>query len=407
MTINVTEMRGRRNQLCANAKKLLDETKDKSWSAENQTQYDNLTNEISAIDGQLQRHQQMLDLEADTKFSNVEKIDFDKKDPKNQLRAITDKWLRGGDTAVNAEEWSVVNAAIKNTMSVGTGSQGGYTVPSEITSKYIDSLKGYQGVRQVAQNLRTGDGKPLSYPTTDGTSEVGELIAENTTATAADPTFGTVAVNVFKYSSKIIAVPFELLQDTVIDIEGMIRNRIRDRIGRINNQHFTTGTGTGQPNGLVTASSVGKTGVTGQTTSVIYDDLVDLIDSLDYAYLGPQCKWMFAQSTRKVIRKIKDTTGRPIWAPGEGNMIDGFQETLLGFGIQLNNDVATMAANAKSIAFGDFSKYIVRDAMDMMLFRFTDSAYAKLGQVGFLAWMRAGGNLPDVGAIKLYQNSAT
>ena len=42
------------------------------------------------------------------------------------------------------------------------------------------------------------------------------------------------------------------------------------------------------------------------------------------------------------------------------------------------------------------------------MFRFTDSAYAKNGQVGFLAWLRSGGNLVDVGgAVKYYANSAS
>jgi len=45
--------------------------------------------------------------------------------------------------------------------------------------------------------------------------------------------------------------------------------------------------------------------------------------------------------------------------------------------------------------------------MQLTLFRFDDSAFAKKGQVGFLAWMRAGGNLVDVSALKLYQHSAT
>jgi len=61
----------------------------------------------------------------------------------------------------------------------------------------------------------------------------------------------------------------------------------------------------------------------------------------------------------------------------------------------------------ESILFGDYSKYIIRDVMAATLFRFTDSAYAKLGQVGFLMWMRSGGNLVDTAAVKYYQNSAT
>ena len=74
----------------------------------------------------------------------------------------------------------------------------------------------------------------------------------------------------------------------------------------------------------------------------------------------------------------------------------------------INNDVATMAASAKSILFGDFSYYYIRDVMQAELFRFTDSAYAKLGQVGYLAWMRTGGNLLDVGGcVKHYINAAS
>jgi HK97 family phage major capsid protein len=81
---------------------------------------------------------------------------------------------------------------------------------------------------------------------------------------------------------------------------------------------------------------------------------------------------------------------------------------LLGYPITINQDVASMAASATSILFGDFSFYTIRDAMAVEMFRFTDSAYTKLGQVGFLAWMRSGGNLIDVGgAVKLFVNAAS
>ena len=81
-------------------------------------------------------------------------------------------------------------------------------------------------------------------------------------------------------------------------------------------------------------------------------------------------------------------------------IIDGFEAIV-------NNDMASMAASAKSILFGDFSKYVVRDVMQISLFRMDDSFYTKKGQVGFLAVLRSGGNLVDVNAVKYYQNSAT
>jgi len=83
-------------------------------------------------------------------------------------------------------------------------------------------------------------------------------------------------------------------------------------------------------------------------------------------------------------------------------------DTILGYPVTINQDIPVMAADAKSVLFGDFSRYYVRDVLQNTMHRFEDSAYAKLGQVGFLAWARSGGNLIDVGgAIKYYQNSAT
>src|SRR5205085_2867253 len=114
------------------------------------------------------------------------------------------------------------------------------------------------------------------------------------------------------FGSKTITVPIELLQDTTIDIVALIKKRVRQRIGRIANVKFTVGSGTGEPLGIVPASSVGKTGITGQTLTITYDDLVDLVDSLDVAYQNEKCGFMTSQTLRRVLRKIKDTAGRTI-----------------------------------------------------------------------------------------------
>ena len=188
-----------------------------------------------------------------------------------------------------------------------------------------------------------------------------------------------------------------------------MRRRIVERIGRSDNQHFTTGSGTGQPRGSVTAAAAGKVGTTGQTLTVTYDDLVDLLESVDEAYqLGGNTKFMFNQTVRGLLRKLKDTAGRPIWTPGyEAGITAGAPDLLLGKAVALNNDMPVPAANAKSIIYGDLKKYIIRDAMAVSLMRFDDSVYASKGQVGFLAFMRSGGNLMDTAAVKYYQNSAT
>ena len=307
---------------------------------------------------------------------------------------------------------------VRNTMSTTTGSQGGLSVSPIVASDYVNLLKGYGWMRQVATQRTTENGSDIGFPTSDGTTEVGELVTQNTTATALDPSFASVPIPTYKFSSKVFTVPMELLQDAQIDIVAYFTQRSRDRIGRIQNTKFTLGTGTGEPTGVVTAAGAGKVGTTGQTTTVLYDDLVDLVESVDENHLGmpdtqtgnPSFKpgFMVSQSARKMLRKLKDTAGRPIWTPGStdtnGNITPA---QMLDYPVYINNDMAAPVANAKSILFGNLASYLIRDAMDLTLFRFDDSAYTKFGQVAFLAWSRSGGNLLDSGAVKYYQQSAT
>ncbi|MBS0427600.1 MAG: phage major capsid protein [Proteobacteria bacterium] len=413
--MSIQALRERLNDLNKQAKNQLAEKGDVTWSKDDQVKFDALMDEAERLQSQIEATQKVLDREAQDSFRDVKRAD--PSNPANAAREGLEIFLRKSAREMSAED----AVKVRNTMSTTTGSEGGYTVQTLVASEFIDLLKAYGFMRAVADHISTSNGADLSYPATDGTAEVGELVVQNAAAALADIVFGTRALNVFKFGSKIITVPIELLQDTNIDIVSLIQRRMRDRIGRAQNAFFTTGTGTAQPMGLVTAASVGKTGTTGQTTTVIYDDLVDLIDSLDAAYLdnppstpempGIRPGWMFSQAMRKVVRKLKDTAGRPLWTPsydaGLGGAKSNTPDELLGYPVYINNDMAAPAANAKSMAFGNLHKYMIRDAMDITMFRFDDSAFMSKGQVGFLAWARAGGNLMDVNSVKLYQHSAT
>ena len=87
-------------------------------------------------------------------------------------------------------------------------------------------------MRSAAQVIMTGMGNTIQFPTSDGTSETGEIIGQNTTATAADIVFGAVTVPVYKFSSRIVAIPLELLQDSMVDVESFTNKRLATRIGR-------------------------------------------------------------------------------------------------------------------------------------------------------------------------------
>ena len=357
-------------------------------------QLDALEVEIGALDESIARHEKALAMEADRLTAAPAE------ERGASASALYDKWLRNGPQALTPEEW----ASVRNAMSAGTDSQGGYTVPTEVSGTIIEALKAFGGMRSVATVISTTSGVPMSMPTSDGTTEEGEILGENTQAAALDPSFGSVDLVVYKYSSKSVAVPIELLQDSNADIEAFINARLITRLGRITYRHFTVGTGTSQPSGVLSGATLGATGAAAQLDSVTYDDLVELEHSVDPAYReGGNCAFMFADATLKAIKKLKDGQGRPLWLPG----IDVKEPaSILGYRYVVNQSVPVMAKSAKSVLFGDFSKYIIRDAMGITMRRFDDSAFAMKGQVGFLAFMRSGGVLTDASAVKFFQHAA-
>lgn len=403
---SIQALREQKQELARQARAQLADKGDRTWTKEDQGIFDKRSDEIEAIENEIAAVERVMALETEKDHKDVDQF---RRNPENRAeaegRAAFAKLVRHGPSALTSEELQKV----RNVTSTGTGSQGGYTVQTDVAKELIDALKAYGGMRGVAQSITTSQGNPLGYPTSDGTTEEGEWVAENAQASAGDPSFGTVGLNAFKASTKIITIPFELLQDSSIDIIAMVSKRQRDRLGRTMNKGFTIGTGVGQPTGFVTAASVGKAGATGTSTAPTWEDLVDLQESIDQAYKDAgTCRFMMHQQTRKAVRKLKDGAGRPIWAESyELGIKSGIPAQLLGEDVAINNDMAQPGANAKSIGYGDFSKYMIRDVLDLILFRFEDSAFASKGQVGFLGWARAGGNLLDPNGIKLFQHSAT
>lgn len=386
---------------------------DKRIEAADAARLDELLASIEAIDAEIQREQRLAALEGQSEAA-LRNAATRTPGQHNAATGALRAYLTGGMQALNeaqrAELHARVTPDIRAAMSTGTSAEGGYTVAAEYARTLEEAMRAYSGMMEASTILNTATGAAMNFPTADATAETGEIVGENTAATTGETTFGNTSLAVYKYSSKKIALPFELLQDSFLDIEAYVQGLLAMRLGRIVNTHTTVGTGVSQPRGIVTGSALGRTGVAGQTLSVTYDDLVDLEHSVNRAYRqGAGVGFMMADSSLKVVRKIKDSNGRPIFVPGyeQGNP-GGAPDRLLNRPIVINDDVPVMAANAKSILFGELKKYVIRRVMDLTLFRMTDSAFTLNGQVGFVAFQRMGGNLIDAGgAVKHYANSAT
>lgn len=315
-------------------------------------------------------------------------------------------WLTGGIEALDEEGRNLMaqrRTVIQANQSTATGSAGGFTVPPSFLAEIERAMLAFGAVREVSRVITSDLGSSLSIPTLNDTSNTGRIIAENAGLTNTALVFGQTALPVYMYSSDSVLMSYQMLQDAVL-VESLLPSLLGERLGRITNAHFTTGTGTGQPQGVAVGAVSGAVGPTGNTTSVPYASLLALQHSVDPAYRR-QSVWMMNDSSLRVIKGLVDSQNRPLWLPG---VAASEPDTILGNRYVINQQVASMAANARSILFGDFSNYYVREVRGMTMRRL-EERYADNLQVGFFAFGRWGGVLVDGGTnpIKFYQNSAT
>lgn len=317
------------------------------------------------------------------------------------------RWVRGGINSLDHEDQKVLASgfvkddAIRNAQGVGTGAAGGYAVPPAFRQKVIEKLRFMAVMRQYAEVITTETGATLPWPTEDDDTE-GAILGENTAASEQDLALGTNDIGSYMYHSKIVRTSIQLIQDSFFDIDDWLSSRLARRIGRVQNRHFTVGTGVGQPDGLITSATVGVTAAS--ATLVTYDELVDLTESLDQSYLdGTTPAFMYNQKFRKGLRKLKDGDGRPLWVP---SLTAGTPATLMGYATAINNNVPEPAAGAKSVAFGDIREsYLIRDVSDFAMLRLTER-YAEFLQVGFLGFQRSDGTLQNSNAVRVLQQAA-
>lgn len=276
--------------------------------------------------------------------------------------------------------------------SASDGADGGYTVADEPMRALEDAMLQFGGMRQSrATVLRTSTGASLPIPTQNDTANKGSILNENTqTTTVTQLTFAQVVLGAFKYSSDIIKVSLEFLQDTSINAETFIAQKLGERIGRITNDHFTKGSNSSQPYGAAWAASLGKT--VASATAITFQEVIDLEHSVDPAYRG-SAEFMFADGTLAALKKLGDATGQWIWQPG---LQTREPDRILGYGYVINQSMDTPAAGKHSMLFGDFSKYYIRDVMDVMVVRMNER-FIDYGQIGFLAFSRHDGDLVDAG----------
>lgn len=323
-----------------------------------------------------------------------------------RYRATFKQWAKTGIEGLGPDEKALMQAnfgSIKDAQSTTT-TAGGYTVPEGFWQKVTEVMKYYGGAADGADIITTDSGAPLPWPTNDDTATVGYQLGENTQATnEGDLVFGQKSLGAWTFVSGPILLSFQLAQDTGIDIEAFIAKQMGQRLGRIENAKQTTGVGTTTPQGYVTGATTGKT--TATATAIIYNEIVDLIHSVDAAYRATgRCRFKLHDLILAYVRKLRDDSGgaglgRPLWEP---SVQAGVPDLLLGYPYSVNNDMASaVTTGLKTMAFGDFqSAFAIRRVAGAQMMRLTER-YADYLQIGFIGYERMDSIVQDASAVKL------
>jgi HK97 family phage major capsid protein len=403
-------LREKRANVVSHMKETRDAVDKDGWTDALRSAWDAADAEYVTLTGDIERESR--DAALDSSFSNIDGQRSDvpsgpagnNEEPAERYRSAFLSFVKRGLLEISPDERNLVaanfDADISNrAQGEATGGAGGYTVPQGFWAKITETMKYYGGMLDAAEVIDTETGQQLPWPTNDDTGNVGAILAENTQVTGLDVSFGQKNLSAYMYTSRLILVSLQLLQDAGpgIDLEGFIARKVGQRLGRVYNTHLTTGSGSSQPQGFVTGCTTGKT--TASATAITFDEVIDLLHSVDVAYRNQGARWMLHDLVLAYIRKLKDGQSRYLWQPSP---IAGVPDAIEGFPYTINNDMASAVATGNvTMAFGNFrDAYVARRVAGGQMMRLAER-YADYLQVGFLGFGRLDGVVQDASAVKL------
>lgn len=418
MSVQLKELREKRATIATNARAKFDEIKKDTpaeRAAEIEREFDAMMTDHDQITAKIERLEKLVEIEERSNQSDPRRpLGQDSEDRSGDddggatdYAAAFNRVLRFGVGSLTAEQRAVLMRSRADipeevrAQAAGDGAAGGYTVPEGFSGE-IDLAMAAWGPMwdaNIVREITTATGNKLPWPTVDDTEEDGEARPENTAVTddgSGDVTFGEMSLDAYVYSTKMVRIPMQLLQDSAFDMEALLNDLFGERLGRTSNRLLTVGTGVDQPKGIVVASSQGK--LAASTAAITSDELIDLQHSVDPAYrASPKCRWQFNDSTLGVIRKLKDGQGNYLWQMGD--VRTGEPDRLLAHPYSVNQAMASIAAGTKPIIFGDHSRYVVRKVRGFTVLTLRER-YAENFQIGMVGFKRFDGDLLNNKAVK-------
>lgn len=403
----IEELRARRLNAWEQAKALnestITESRDGSFTAEEQATWERINADMGALDQRIAAlvEAEQRNADAENALGSLGRRPVTE-GPKSasisdEFRALAAGEKRSVEFSANQGAWD------RRDLTKGTATAGGHTVPTSFYDRLVEHMIEVSGVLMAGPTvLNTTSGENLEVPVTTGFS-TGALTAEAAAISESDPAFQKRTLGAYKYAT-LIQVARELLEDAGVDLSGFLARQAGRAVGNALGTHLVTGTGSSQPSGVVTGSSLGVTGGAGVTGAFTADNLIDLHYSVIAPYRNsPSCSWLMRDATVAAVRKLKDSQNQYLWQPA---LTAGTPDVLLGKPVYTDPNVAAVALSARSVTFGDMSAYFVRLAGGVRFERSDEFAFNS-DLVTFKAVVRGDGILADqTGAIKHFIGNA-
>ncbi len=392
----IMELREKRAKVWEEAKAFLDERRgeDDLLSAEDAATYEKMETEVVNLGKEIERleRQAALDLELSKATSTI---------LKTVPGAGEEKRGRASSEYTKAFWRHMRNRGdleVRNALTIGTDSEGGYLVPDEFERTLIEALEEENIMRQLAKVITTSSGdKKIPVVASKGTAA---WVDEEGIIPEDDDAFGQVSIGAYKVAT-MIKVSEELLNDSIFNLESYIAKEFARRIGAKEEEAFLVGDGSGKPTGIFDDTHGGEIGVTTSTASLKMDEIFVLFYSLKSPY-RKRATFITNDATVKEIRKLKDGQGQYLWQP---SVKAGEPDTILNRPVKTSAYAPTIEPGAKVIAFGDFGYYWIADRQGRAFQRLSE-LYAATGQVGFRATQRVDGKLILKEAVKILKMKA-
>ena len=227
-------------------------------------------------------------------------------DKKEARSAAFTKYIKKGMQGLNAEERKLVEHRGTDTQVTSTDSLGGFIVPKEFSYELNQKLAGgYSSVMAAGRNhgsfIETASGAPLYYPNTSD-ADTGAMVTEGAAGTVSDITFANTILNSYTFTSNIVKISRELLTDEGFDVNSYLNEILARRLGRAMNAKLSTGTGSSQPKGIVTAAS--DSGVTIAADLPTLPEMQNLYHYVDVAYRNENSCWFMNDASWKQVKQM-------------------------------------------------------------------------------------------------------